>query len=400
MILSRLALGLGAVALPTLVLRGATIGVQFAVMVALAATLGMERFGELALYWAAAQVAAQILSFGAPTYLLGGYFDLRRLLWLLVLGPVAVAVIAGAAMPAVLPSYPWGAVFVCALGLNGVSGVASLWRSRGQGNLAILLRDAGPYVALFAMAFWFANTAMDLTLLSVGAICGGFALASLVLFVAAGRDDKSSGPWHPSIWTGTVAGVGLAHVDILILGAVAPAEALGFYALVKRVANLTVVPVSVATWVTAPRLARALRAGDTTAAQAQVYLANRIALVWWFPLALGAVCVGLTMPEAFSLLAVLVVGGLVQAYVAAAIPTSTLGPAPTLASHARMLSLAAYLIAALVLWPVLTPLANAVLYVLAQVSGAIYLRRAIADRLGIETAGIGAIGRRREWRMS
>ena len=396
----RLLTTIRAYALPALLMRGTAIGVQFVVMLALGVTLGLAQFGELAVVWATAQIVAQLISLGAPAFLLGGAVRLRTVVWLILIGPACLACAGWAAGLLLWPETAWLPIILCAVGLNAVAGVASLWRSRGAGNLAMLLRDAGPYIALFIAASGGHLTATD-ALAVVGGLCvvsAGAALLAYARHVPACAEGPSQ-PWRPAIWSSAIGGVALAHMDVLMLGDVVEPEAVGLYVLVKRCANLALVPISVATWVTAPALAKALRNSDHADIQRHAYLANRIALMWWWPLALcGAVSV-VFVPQALGLLLVLMLGGLIQAACASATPVSTLGPFPALAAISRTLGLCVFLCAAVVLWQALTPLSVAVLFVLAQGVAAIYLRRALWDRLGVETAGIGLHFRRFAWRM-
>lgn len=53
-----------------IVLRGGIVACNFAVMIVLAAVLGLAAFGELAVIWGLAMIASTVLSGGAPLQLL------------------------------------------------------------------------------------------------------------------------------------------------------------------------------------------------------------------------------------------------------------------------------------------------------------------------------------------
>src|SRR6056297_721659 len=133
-------------ALGLIVLRGAAVAVNFAVMIWLSVWLGLAAFGALAHLWAVAMVVSTLIAAGGPLVILRArpeeawrcFLRVGFLHPLVLVMVVAGVVWAGAFAPV------WQSVLVMALAIACAQGVASLLRVWGSVSLSMLLRDVAP----------------------------------------------------------------------------------------------------------------------------------------------------------------------------------------------------------------------------------------------------------------
>lgn len=389
------------VALGPLCLRGGMVGVNFLIMLGLAAHLGLTGFGRLAFLWSLVLFAGTCVSCGIPLVLLriaaNGCRPQTGLLIGLVWGvPAGGLIMLYAVGQWVAPDQPWLTLTILALAINAITCLASLLRGAGSVNGSMVLRDAAPQLALGAAALCGAATPAGL-----------LAITAIGLLVLAGLLTIGVLLWMPvqattvrpkeasALWGTSVAGVGVAQMDLILGGLIFAPEVLGLYALLKRIANLVALPVTVATWVGAGPIARAAAARDTVALQAASLQASRVAL--WPGMALTAVGFGavallpqlVTVPAgagARGVFAVLIIANLVQVWLAAGMPVATLSGLGSVAFRARLLMLGVFLAGAAATALYLTPLGLAVLTAAALSLGGLWLRARLQRELGVETS--------------
>ncbi len=377
--------------------RAAIVAVNFGVMVWLATWLGFDAFGSLAVVWGIALVAAPVVSLGGPLLLLraltdGGGVSPAGLLLHMVTLPAAVAVIGVLICPLFLPLLPWGAILGAAFAVNLLSCLASLMRALGSVNMSMVLRDCGPHIGLGLAAL---TTDQYLSVTVIWLV--GFAIVAIIwawLHPHRSKVIDASYPipgLSPSLWGTSVLGVGLSQVDIIIGGAILSPTQIGTYVVLRRVANLVALPVSVATWVSANAVSQSYAARDPVGLRAASKLGSRVAL---FPGA-ALFCLGIMVlpflptgtPGVF---AALLGGAVLQVVFASGFTVATLCGMAHLSAIARGVSLLAYLgLAAFVTGP----FENALAYVSAITFGSALLWWMIWQRVGVDTSAF-ALGRR------
>ncbi len=378
------------------------------VVLGLAFVLGLDRFGALIVLWGLALVAATLLGFGGPLVLLARLGDGRGMhpfaVLALCLGlPGLAAMLTLPLLPLIWAGVPWGAVLAAALAIHLVACLGSVLRALGSLHLSMALRDGAPVLALglaglsqgdAGAILWLAATI--LAVICLGAICA--CLRDPRLQQIIGR-DRPFGGWEPGLWASAILGMVLAQVDIILGGQMLSAEQIGIYALLRRLANLVALPVTVATWVSAGPISAAHAASDRAALQTASVAGAGVAL--WPGLALAAVILpvaawfvpGLPVP----VLLVLLGGAMIQLVFAQGITVASLTGHGHLAAWARLAGLLGYLGIALSLTP-LDPLHNAAAYVLGSGLCSALLWLWLWRGTGVNTLAFQSGARR--WRMS
>jgi len=389
----------------TLGLRAGVVGINFAVMLGLAGLLGFETFGQLAALWGVALVVGTVVSLGGPLILLRMLTDGKGMRAcdiskVALFYPVLLAICAYAIVPNIWPTLPWDAILGAGVLVNALGCLASVMRALGSVQVSMALRDAGPQVALgVAGVLSFGSEAA--TIITIAALvmlvltlAGAIWLCcvpNIETILAPARRPFLSG----SLWASSVLGMVIAQIDLIVGVAVIPAEHLGVYAILRRVANLVALPVTVATWVSAAPVSAAYGAGDLRALLRASAEGSRIAMLPGLAL-LG--CGVLVIPLLPYLLpghaidgvgltfAILLMGAFGQVFFAASFGVATLCRLSSFAMAARLLMIALYL-----LWfqwwgPEFTILTNAVGYVCAITLGGAALWWAVKRQLGVDTS--------------
>ncbi|WP_342068693.1 lipopolysaccharide biosynthesis protein [Yoonia algicola] len=386
-------------------LRVGIVGVNFGVMLGLAALLGLEVFGQLAALWGAALVAGTLVSLGGPVILLRVLTDGRGLraidiLKVAVLYPGALALIVWSGAALIWPDMPWLAILGVGFCVNLLGCLGSVMRALGSVHASMALRDAGPQVGLGLAALATPTAGVAGVLLLCAAVLLLFALGSL--FWVAPRmfgTQVLACTYRPylslSLWATSVTGMVVAQIDLILGGAVISGEALGVYALLRRIANLVALPVSVATWVSGPAVSAANGAGDMTALARASAHSSQIAMLPGLVLFGGALLALPVLPFVFPqtagavpgmIFVVLLLGALGQVVLASSFTVATLCGLPRFAVAARLLMTGLYL-GWFAWWGAeLTALANALGYAGALSLGGLALWWAVRRKLGIDTS--------------
>ncbi len=393
-------------AVRTLLGRVGVVGGNFAVMMALAVWLGLDAFGQIAVLWGLAMVAGTVVSVGAPLLLLriltdGGGVTAGGLWRQIALYPAGLAAVALLVLPRAVPDVPWVAVMLAGLAVNAATCVASVMRGLGSVQLSMLLRDGLPQLALGAAAVLWGPAAGGI-MAGAAVIMGGAATLLLVICLrrpaigALIQPGGDGGAIRYGLWGTAVLGMAAAQVDIIVGGSILRADQIGLYALLRRVANLVALPVSVATWVSAVPISAAFGMQDRTALRQASAAGSRIALLPGAVLFLAALLLlpwvapfaGQTWSvEARSVALVLLCGAVIQVFLASGMTVATLCGFERFAFGARLLGLFTYL--GMVVWSgsTLSALGNAAAYVSGIASGGLLLWALLWARLAIDTSG-------------
>lgn len=409
-----------------ILLRGLTVGVNFAVMLWLAAALGLAGFGRLALLWGVALVLAPLLSLGGPLVLLrqltdGSRLPLARIAGLALFGPALLAVILGGPLSLFWPGGHWPVILLLALGINLLACVASVARALGAVSGSMGLRDAGPHLALFAGWALLPGAAPELILWAAAgmmlALGGAVGLACLWQLRRRQGDDPAPADWR-MLWLSAVLGSGVSQMDIVTGALVISPEALGLYAVLRRIANLVALPVSVATWVSAAPISAAFAKGQRQALQTATAMGSRIAfgagaLLFVIGL-LSLPLIAVLAPEGAGQMAMVVValslgGAFGQVWFAAAFPLATLCGYGAEAAIARAVMALSYLggiavVSGLGGGPLAAgPMLNAGIYAVALTAGSLFLWWRLLQLSGVNSAATvlwRAPDRRPAWTLS
>ncbi len=404
-------------AAPAMLLRAGIVAVNFAVMLGLAALLGLADFGRLAVIWGLALVLSSIIAAGAPLLLLqalsdGGRLTGRALAQHVIVYPLVV-VIGLIALPVLFATLPRVPIFLAAFGIHLVSCLASIMRALGSVHVSMALRDAGPQLALgvgAVLAMGHSNI-LEITAVILAVVAGLAAIwcwrqpAWPTIIHPTGRAARM--PF--GLWGTSVLGMALAQVDIIIGGAFLTDGQTGLYALLRRITNLVALPVSVATWVTSVPVAAAHGKGDRARLARAGANGSRIALIPGLILAAVALA-GLAITQLPGLrvwgaegdlvFLILLAGALVQVGFAATFTVATLCGLAHFAAIARLGSIIAYL-GLVGLMPVFSPVTNAAAYAMAMALGSVGLWGIVLRRLGIDTSFFALItARTASWRLS
>ncbi|MBQ2260176.1 MAG: hypothetical protein II336_02270 [Loktanella sp.] len=364
-----------------ILLRGGLVAGNIAVLSGLALLLGLDGFGALIVAWGLALVGSTLLGFGGPLTLLarlGAGQGMHPLaLGVLCFGlPGLAALLVLPVLHLIWPAMPWAAVLALAVAINLAACLASVLRALGVLHLSMALRDAAPLLALGLAGLSGGGTApiLWLTAALLGLICllaVGLCLRDPGCAQIIGREMPAA-IVQPGLWASAVLGMVLAQVDIILGGQLLSAEQIGLYALLRRIANLVALPVTVATWVSAGPISAAHAANDLPALQQASLSGARIAV--WPGLALALLALAslpvlvwslpdLRLPVLWPVLLVLLAGTLVQLICAQGVTVASLTGHGDLAARARLAGVLGYL-AAVASAPAPDPLRNALCYAL------------------------------------
>jgi O-antigen/teichoic acid export membrane protein len=263
-------------------------------------------------------------------------------------------------------------------------------------SLSMLLRDVAPVLALGGAALWAAEPDVVVwrAAVALAVFCAVSLLFGAMRYGAGAARDRTDAQ-QGSLWLSSILGMGQAQADLVIAGLFLPVEVFGLYALLRRVANLVALPVTVATWVCAGPVARAFTQGDGDALARATAQASAIA---WYPAlgllilaGIGAVGLGmLQLPflpsDMLPVFAVLLGGALLQAWWAASYPVANLGPTPAMAVEARGIALILYSLMAFAGGAELGALGHALAYTLAMAAGGFHLWRRLWRAFAVDTS--------------
>jgi O-antigen/teichoic acid export membrane protein len=401
-------------------LRVGVVGVNFGVMVILAALLGLETFGQLAALWGAALVAGTLVSLGGPLILLRTLTDGQGLcagdiLRIAVIYPAVLAVVFWIGAVLVWPDLPWLSILGVGFCVNVLGCLGSVMRALGSVYASMALRDAGPQVALGLAAVIAPAAGVEVILLLCAAVTATLALAGAVWALRQSQKaavlSQHRRPFLSfALWANAVTGMAIVQLDLIVGGAVISGEALGVYALLRRVANLVALPVSVATWVSGPAVSAAKGANDMAALARASAGGSQIAILPGLALFAAALLalpfLPILLPDAAGdmsglIFVVLLLGALGQVVFASSFTVATLCGLPHFALAARLIMGALYL-GWFAFWGAdLTALTNALGYVGAVSLGGIALWWAVRRNLGVDTsATVLLAGKEGQWRTS
>lgn len=388
-----------------LLLRAAVVGLNFCVMVWLSFQLGLSAFGALIYLWGAALVTSTIVSCGGPLVLLRALCDgsgLRstQIVGLTAVVPSLLCGIGWFASASFMPDDRWPPLFAVAFSANAVGCLASIMRAMGSVQTSMVLRDAGPFTALGFAALLQPQGDPEALLWMVAALMCLMAMAATFWCVmhrsALAKHVGGHSKWFSwSLWGTSIMGMVMAQVDLIIGGILMSTEALGLYALLRRIANVVALPVTVATWVSAKPVAAAYGAGDQSALKHASAKGSRIA---WYPaLGIAAVCLcGLALAAASPwpvvtaqiaiCFGILLIGALAQAFLASGFTVATLSNQASLSVIARTVTILSYLCFAAWFATNMSPISNALGYTVAMCLGSGLVWAVLLQRLGIDTS--------------
>lgn len=275
--------------------RAGVVGSNFASMLAIGAMAAPDTYGNFVFLWSLALLASASVSFGAPQFLLKEMaicrgetsFDRHFAIRLIVLYPAllsAILMVSFAAFYGVISSVfqSLTAFSIPMILLVGTLGFlmnlnncfSSLLHGLDMLNLSMFLKDAGPQLfALVISLALFVTTGVDLVLLLSGIVILMAISLTVVglIFLRKNRDaaligkDGRKQTFTLYYWGGTITGIFWAQIDILIGASLMTAEQLGIYNIIRRICNFVTLPLSIATWLTVGRFARAFASEDNRA---------------------------------------------------------------------------------------------------------------------------------------
>ncbi|MBT0957780.1 oligosaccharide flippase family protein [Alphaproteobacteria bacterium KMM 3653] len=386
------------------------VGGNFAALMGIAALLGLDGFGRLSFLWALAMIGGTLLSLGLPLYLLRELsksgtearpISPRSLAFLTLALPGALAallaLIYGLLSP-LLPPLPALALLAAGFTLHLTGCAACILRACGSMHASMVLRDAAPTLVLFlaALTATAADRAEPTTILTTfcilnTALCA-ILLRALFKRLSAARLIAPKGrslPLTLTFWGSSLAGTGYAQVDLLLGGLILGAGDLGLYALVRRCANLVALPVSVATWVIAPRTAQAHESGDAAALARLSAEGNQIALIPGTVIALTLLCAApWAAPQGGLTLAILCAGMLAGSATASAMTLATLCGREGATLTARLIGIAGFAGCAVCLAALpggATPTGHAAALSLSMLASQTWLWLTLRRGLGVDT---------------
>ncbi len=404
----------------TLGLRVGVVGLNFAVMLGLAALLGLETFGRLAALWGGALVVSTVVSLGGPVILLrmltdGQGMRIRDICSVILIFPALLALVVYFIALHVWPAFPWAAILSAGVLANVLACLASVMRALGSVQASMALRDAGPQSALGAAGIWAYGNGPDTILMSAAATMLAMALCGTVWVcrhrsVRAVLSSDRRPFWSVSLWAASVSGMVVAQIDLIAGGAVISAEELGVYAILRRVANLVALPVSVATWVNSPAVSAAFGAGDRPGLARASAHGSQMAILPGLVL-FAVACLAVPMlpyliaqdsAEGWDVVfGILLLGAFGQVVFASSFGVATLCKMPAYAMTARLLMILFYL-SWFAWWGAeLTATTNALGYAGAITLGGIALWWAVKRQLGVDTsAAVLLRGKGWRWKAS
>ncbi len=390
----------------TMLLRGGIVAVNFSVMIGLAAGMGLAAFGELAVIWGLAMVAGTALSGGAPLLLLrrltdGHGMSLQNLWRQIIMLPISIGLGALLILHLAFPAIDWMPVLLGGAAINLATCLASIMRALGSMHASMALRDAGPQVALGLSGLLMAGSSAATILLHaalwLGLICIGAGLwcgqhrrrCEII------RQDRKPEGIAWALWGTSLLGMVLAQIDIVVGGSVMSATQVGLYAVLRRLANLIALPVSVATWVSAGPVSAAFGSGDICALRRASAKGSQIALIPGLIL-LGVMLAALPVydlivgqsigPEGRGAFAILALGAFAQVVFASSFTVATLCGAARSAALSRAVAIALYLAMIGMLGDSFGVTLHAAIYAGAVTAGTAMLWWQVRQRLGVDTS--------------
>lgn len=404
-------------------MRGATVGLNFVAMLVIAYLMGIAEYGRFVVVWASAQIASSLLSQGLPVYLLREFAVREKLgdngvsrgllVWRALVLPMLICL--GAFLSAEGVAQFWSElpldlvpmILAMAFLLNLNTLFSSAFHAFGWQSLSMFQRDALPQtLALVAAAVTAASGRPDAPLVII------LTLILLILWVllalavawhgARGRALLGTGAQPPgrlsSFWGSAVLGTALAQVDIVVGSLfLTPAE-LGVYNILRRVANLAVLPATIASWATVGDFSRAFAAKDRDA----IEQANRKALILAVPPGLMLVFLSIPLYPALSLIyelprldmlfatyLVLLGQSAIVVFFGAGVTICTSSGMERVALQARLIALSVYLagLAGLQAIATLSVFGNAVAILLAMTSMGGFVWWRIQAAFGFDSSG-------------
>lgn len=386
---------------PAILLRGGIVGVNFAILMGLTALMGLAAFGHMILLWGAAFVLAGVLSLGGPLLFLQKASGAVRIGWrnvafYSVIGPGLLAIGGAAVAMMVMPAWPWWSVFAVAFMVNLSSGIASLTRNAGSVHLSMLLRDTAPFLAL-GVAGGLGHADVAGLLNNAAMILGIFCTACLGWLWAHASKHQKLGvhdrilplPW--SLWGTSVLGMALAQIDIVIAGTYLSDDKVGLYALLRRVTNVVLLPMSAATWIAAVPIAGAFNARNHAALIQAIRKSTEIAMLpgslFIFAASVLAVYAGQAgYSEARPAFVLLLIGAAGQLFFATATTAATMCAQAQWAVATRLGSIVMF-VALVWLWPAPGLTGTALAYAVSVVAGNAVLWAVVYFRLGCDSSG-------------
>lgn len=404
--------------------RGATVGMNFLAMLAIAYLMGIAEYGHFVVVWASAQIASSLLSQGLPVYLLrefavrhtlgdngvsSGFLVWRAILVpaLICLGVFLLAEGAARFWPG-LPSDLVPMILALAFLLNLNTLFSSAFHAFGWQSMSMFQRDALPQTlalvaAALAAAGGSAEAALVVTLtLVLLLLWGGLALA-ISWHGARGRTLLGTGAQPPgrlsAFWGSAVLGTALAQIDVVVGSLFLTPTEIGIYNILRRVANLAALPMTIATWATVGDFSRAFTAKDRDA----IEQANRKALILAVPPGLVLVLLSIPLYPALSLIyelprldmlfstyLVLLGQSAIVVFFGVGLTICATSGMERVALQARMIALSGYLagIAGLQAMSTLSVFGNAVAILLAMASMCGFVWWRIRAAFGFDSSGV------------
>jgi len=266
------------------------LGVNFLSLLIAAFVLGPAQFGEFVRYWSYSSVLASVISFGAPVYLLrafslgsrGGSEGVSRVQafnFILIYPISAITLIYLASMAAkynfpkvfTLNEEPIVSILAMALSLHVISCASSALRMQDWPTFSMASRDGlpGALIIIASIAVSFQNEQSVnavVKLLSMSLMFVSCALLMVMLersrrhpiFRTAGRGIG----YQLSYWGNATIGTVWAQIDIVVISTLAPGATVGIYTIMRRIANLAAMPVSIATWIIVKKVGESYHEGS------------------------------------------------------------------------------------------------------------------------------------------
>ena len=387
-------------------LRGGIVALNFGVMIGLAASMGLAAFGQLAVIWGLAMIAATALSAGAPLLLLrrlsdGRGMSAKAIVFQMACLPLFLALLACCLLSIVFAPVAVLAVLLCGLTVNLLNCLASIMRALGSVQTLIALYEAGPFVALgLSGVIAPGSSAVKILLLAASFIFLLAVAATIWCVLQKGRtqvitksDNTSGVAW--SLWGTSLLGMGLAQIDIVVGGSILSPEQIGFYAVLRRLAILGALPVSVATCVSAGPISMAFATDNHVALRQASARGSQIALAPGLIL-FGAILLMLPLwdlaigqelgAQGRVTLMMLSLGALVQVVFASGFTVATLCGHARHAAASRAISILIYLAMVAILGSGIGLFGHACIYATALTLGSIWLWFTLRQRLAIDTS--------------
>ncbi len=275
-------------------IRGGVVGANFLSLLVIAYLMEAPDFGRFVFMWSVAMSLSAIASVGAPALLMRelssygatDYQSVSRvqalrlmLFWPAVILSITVAAVV-AAGPSLLialarPQLALATVLLvatAAFAINLFNIVAVFYRSLGRTGIAMAFRDAGPQglILLAAILSSLFGSPTPHTVFLGFLVLAVFLLAGAVIWrrreIVKELRRLPARPKKARTSISGFWGIGVANIiwtqsDILLAGLFLPATTLGYYQLIKRIANLSGMPQIVSNWVVIIPIGRAYADG-------------------------------------------------------------------------------------------------------------------------------------------